>query len=92
MSPVPATIAQEGLQVTYGVRPEHIEIGNEGVMMNVIVVEPTGSETQIFAKFGCELVDTVVKDRIMAMTGSEIGFAVYPVQVHLFDRKSEHRI
>ncbi|MGR3660176.1 MAG: ABC transporter ATP-binding protein [Paracoccaceae bacterium] len=90
--PVPATDAPEGQEVTYGIRPEHIEIGSEGVTLNVVVVEPTGSETQIFAKFGNELMDAVVKARIKAEPNSEIGFIVDAEQVHLFDRKTKLRI
>jgi len=90
--PLPETAAQEGQQVTYGVRPEHIRIGEGGVSMSVVVVEPTGSETQIFAKAGGELMDALVKERIMARPGSDISFVIDPENVHLFDRKSEQRI
>ncbi|SMX33316.1 ABC transporter ATP-binding protein [Actibacterium lipolyticum] len=90
--PLPETDAQEGQQVIYGIRPEHITVGDGGVPMNVVVVEPTGSETQIFAKSSGDLIDALVKDRIFARPGSEIGFVIDPVNVHLFDRKTEERI
>ena len=90
--PLPETSAQEGQKVTYGVRPEHIKVGESGVPMKVVVVEPTGSETQIFARSGGELVDALVKDRIEAAPGSEIGFIIDPAAVHLFDRETETRI
>ena len=90
--PLPPTSAGEGQQVTYGIRPEHIRIGEGGVAMNVVVVEPTGSETQVFAKAGGEFVDALVKERITARPGSEIGFVIDPADVHLFDRESEQRI
>jgi multiple sugar transport system ATP-binding protein len=90
--PLPETAAAEGQAVTYGIRPEHIRIGDGGVTMNVVVVEPTGSETQIFAKSGGDLIDALVKDRISARPGSEIGFLIDPANVRLFDRKSERRI
>lgn len=45
--PTPETAAQEGQQVTYGIRPEHIEIGQGGISVRVVVTEPTGSETQV---------------------------------------------
>ena len=90
--PAPETTAQEGQDVTYGIRPEHILIGDEGVPMEVVVVEPTGSETQIFARSGKDLIDALVKARINARPGSQLGFLIDPTDVHLFDRKSGQRI
>ena len=90
--PIPATSAVEGDAVTYGIRPEHISIGEGGVRMNVVVIEPTGSETQVFARSGSDLMDALVKERITARPGRELGFLIDPANVHLFDRKSEKRI
>ena len=90
--PLPETTAQEGQVVTYGIRPEHIAIGEGGVPMKVVVVEPTGSETQIFARTGSDLIDALVKERITARPGSELGYIINPADVHLFDSKSEQRI
>jgi multiple sugar transport system ATP-binding protein len=74
--PLPNTAVVEGRQVTYGIRPEHISIGDsdDGVTMQVVVIEPTGSETQIFARYGGELIDALVKDRFSAKPGSELSF------------------
>ena len=90
--PLPETPAEVGQEVTYGIRPEHIQIGAGGVPMEVVVIEPTGSETQIFAKSGKDLIDALVRERISARPGSELGFVINPEDVHLFDRKTEQRI
>ncbi len=90
--PMPDTPTTDGQEVTYGIRPEHIRIGEGGVPMQVVVVEPTGSETQIFARSGPDLIDALVKDRISARPGSELGFVIDPANVHLFDRKTERRM
>ncbi|MCE6968338.1 sn-glycerol-3-phosphate ABC transporter ATP-binding protein UgpC [Cereibacter sphaeroides] len=90
--PVPETRAAEGQAVTYGIRPEHIQVGPGGIPVKVVVLEPTGSETQIFARSGGELIDAIVKDRIQAPPGDEIGYHIDPARVHLFDRQSEKRI
>ena len=90
--PLPQTQAAEGQAVTYGVRPEHIQIGDGGVEMEVVVVEPTGSETQIFARSGRDLIDALVKDRIRARPGSTLGFLIDPKDVHLFDRETGQHI
>src|SRR5207244_175503 len=42
-----APSSSNGRPVIYGIRPEHLELADHGVEAEVIVVEPTGSETQI---------------------------------------------
>jgi len=36
--------------VVVGVRPEHFAVADDGVPAEVVVVEPTGADTQIFCK------------------------------------------
>ena len=43
----------EGQEVVFGVRPEHLELADEGIPAEVGVIEPTGSETMVFMKVGC---------------------------------------
>src|SRR5947209_7904792 len=51
--PMPARIqTDDGQAVVYGVRPEHLEIHPDGVASTISVVEPTGSETLVFVRFG----------------------------------------
>ena len=90
--PIPSTTTPVSKSVTYGIRPEHIDIGDEGIAMNVVVVEPTGSETQIVAKSNGVLIDALVKQRISARPGSELYYVIDPANVHLFDRDTELRI
>ena len=90
--PLPVTDAAEGTEVTYGIRPENIQIGSSGSKVNVVVVEPTGSETQVFARAGGDLIDALVKERISANPGDEIGFVINPNDVHLFDRTTQMRL
>ena len=90
--PLPPTEAVEGQEVTYGIRPEHISVGEGGIPVKVVVVEPTGSETQVFARSGKDLIDAIVKERIRARPGEEIGFRIDAADVRLFDRKTEQRI
>ncbi len=46
--------AREGQAVVYGTRPEQIDLvqGTDGIGTEVVVVEPTGAETQIFTRIG----------------------------------------
>jgi multiple sugar transport system ATP-binding protein len=91
--PIPDRGAQDGQPVTYGIRPEHIEVGGPGgIPFRVVVIEPTGSETQVFARSGGDLIDAIVKDRLHATPGSEIGFRIDTSRVHLFDRETQRRL
>ena len=84
--------ADDGRAVVYGVRPEHIDIGEGGIPARVAVLEPTGSETQIFARIGEDAIDAVVKDRIDTRPGEEIPLRIDTRRVHLFDGASGARI
>ena len=90
--PLPDTAAEPGRAITYGIRPEHIDIGEGGVPARVSVLEPTGSETQIFARIGSDPIDAVVKDRIDVKPGDEIPLRIDPRRVHVFDGASGARI
>lgn len=90
--PLPETSAPVGQKVIYGIRPEHICIGEGVSKLKVVVMEPTGSETQVFAKFGDDLLNALVKGRVVSEPGAEIGFVIDPADVHLFDHSSQKRI
>ena len=47
-----APAASDGRPAVYGIRPEHFTIADDGAEAEIVVVEPTGSETQVFAKIG----------------------------------------
>ena len=58
--------------VVYGVRPEHFTIADDGADAEIVVVEPTGSETQVFAKLGGEEVVAVFRERHQFNPGDKI--------------------
>ena len=90
--PLPAVAAEPGRAITYGIRPEHIAIGEGGVPARVSVLEPTGSETQVFAKLGTDSIDAVVKDRLDVKPGEDVPLRIDPRRVHVFDTASGARI
>ncbi|MBB3999510.1 ABC transporter ATP-binding protein [Aureimonas pseudogalii] len=90
--PVDEVRAEPGRPVIYGIRPEHIDIGPGGVPARVSVLEPTGSETQVFARIGDDSIDAVVKDRISVRPGEEVSFRIDPRRAHLFDRETTKRL
>src|SRR5262244_2525963 len=62
----------DGKPVVYGVRPEHFTIADDGAEAEIIVVEPTGSETQVFAKLGGEQVVAVFRERHQFSPGDKV--------------------
>jgi multiple sugar transport system ATP-binding protein len=80
----------DGAAVDYGVRPEHLSIaGRETALQGeVIVVEPTGAETELLLKVGAVQVLVVVHGRTTAKPGERVGLAVDTSAVHLFDPAS----
>jgi len=91
--PVSAVQASaNGRPVIYGIRPEHLELAGDGVEAEVIVVEPTGSETQIVARVGAQDVIAVFRDRHAVSPGEKIHLKPRADAAHLFDRESGKRI
>lgn len=91
--PLPVnTAVSDGEEVIYGIRPEHIDIRDDGLALEIAVVEPTGNETEIFAKLGSKLINAVVKERISALSGSQLNFHFDATKIHLFDKKTQQRI
>lgn len=90
--PVEGGRAQDSQPVIYGIRPEHIDIATDGLPATVSVLEPTGSETQIFAKLGEDAIDAIVKERLTLRPGEEVRLRIDPRRVHIFDRQSGARL
>jgi len=88
--------ADDGLDVSYGVRPEHlavIERGSAGsVPAEVVVVEPTGAETELLVRSGGSDITVISHGRSNIGPGDQIALRVTPGSVHLFDQTSCARI
>ncbi len=91
--PVPAdTAAREGQSVVYGIRPEHLAVRDDGVDVEVVVVEPTGAEVQIFARLDGQQITAVLRERLLMRPGEKVSLAPDVAHVHLFDKGSGERI
>ena len=88
--PAPNSAAVEGREVVVGVRPEHLLVRSDGVHAEVVVVEPTGADTQIFCKVGGTAVTAVVHERHGFKPGEAIR--LYPELTFLFDPSSGTRL
>jgi multiple sugar transport system ATP-binding protein len=82
----------EGREVTYGIRPEHLTVGGDGIAGHVAVVEPTGSETHVVLRSGAREVVAMFRDRVAFRPGDALTFAPDAGKVHLFDRASGVRL
>src|SRR5690606_2361746 len=65
---------QEGREVIFGIRPEHIIVGDGGNSLRgkVVVMEPTGADTQVLCRVGDSDIVVVSHDRIDTRAGDEI--------------------
>jgi len=90
---VAATRGAHGDRVLYGARPEHFAIdATRGPSAEVIVVEPTGAETQVALKLSGQTVMAAFRDRIGARPGDRL--ALWPVasEAHVFDAAGGERL
>jgi multiple sugar transport system ATP-binding protein len=74
----------------YGTRPEHLHIatGSEGLATEVVVVEPTGADTQVFTKIAGVEVTSVFRERHAFVPGSTIRLQADASRAHVFDAVS----
>jgi multiple sugar transport system ATP-binding protein len=83
----------DGQAVTYGIRPEHLTLaGGSGVPGEVIVIEPTGAETELLIQVGAEQVILRTHGRPRVYPDQKVHLAVDPANVHLFDRGTGQRL
>jgi multiple sugar transport system ATP-binding protein len=80
----------DGQRVVYGVRPEHLALaGNDApVQAEVIVVEPTGAETELLVNVGTARIIVVIHGRTNVKPGERVGLAIEIDGVHLFDEET----
>jgi multiple sugar transport system ATP-binding protein len=88
-APAGAKVAS-GQKVIFGVRPEHLSLGDgsAGLPATVVVVEPTGADTQVFAKFGGTELNAVFRERHDFRPGETIRLVPDHQRTHLFDAES----
>ncbi len=93
LRPVPAT---EGQAVAYGIRPADLGLAGAGadgaVPAEIVVVEPTGAETELLIQAGDAQLILVMHGRPNVNPGDRIGLAVDPGKVHVFDQASGARL
>jgi multiple sugar transport system ATP-binding protein len=78
--------------LVYGLRPEYMTIDPNGLPAEVVVIEPTGYETQMIVKLGSSDVTGVFRERVDAKPGETIHLAIDGAHVHLFDVETGRRL
>jgi len=81
--------AADGQEVLYGMRPEHCSLAESGGLpADVVVVEPTGADTQLYCRFNGQQLTSLVRDRVTCRAGDTIRLSPDLNRAHLFDRAS----
>jgi len=84
--PLPANGNLETAGV-FGIRPEHFILADDGFEAEVLVVEPTGYETHLIARFGNSQVACVFRDRLPVNPGDVVKLKADLQRVHLFSKE-----
>ena len=86
--------ATQGLEVHYGVRPTDMFLtdAGQGVPAQVIVVEPTGAETELLVRVGDDTLTLVIQGRTQVGPEDTVYLGIKTDKVHLFEAGSQRRI
>jgi multiple sugar transport system ATP-binding protein len=91
--PLPAGArAADGQAVLYGIRPEHFVVAGGGLPAEVVVVEPTGADTQLYCRFHGQDITATIRDRTNCRPADRIHLAPDANRAHLFDAASGQRL
>jgi multiple sugar transport system ATP-binding protein len=88
-----APAGSDGRPAIYGIRPEHLMLaGSDGLPAEISVLEPTGLETQVFAKVGAQKLVAVFRQRMTARPGEMLPMMPEVASAHLFDPETGARL
>ena len=93
--PAPPDVAgRDGQPIVYGIRPEHLEFvpAGQGLSVDVVVVEPTGSETLVVSRLAGSEIEAVFRERHRLNPGDRISLAPQLGAVHVFDKATGQRL
>jgi len=85
--------AADGQSVLYGMRPEHCLLADgAGLPAEVVVVEPTGADTQLYCRFSGQELTSLARDRVSCRAGDRVNLKPDLERAHLFDAASGARL
>jgi multiple sugar transport system ATP-binding protein len=85
-----APAGTEGRPLILGIRPEHFDLAPDGMAAEVVVVEPTGSETLLAVRAGGQDLTCVLRERVSERPGETVSLR--PNRVHFFDAETGRRL
>lgn len=80
----------DGRPLVLGIRPEHFDLAPEGLAAEVVVVEPTGSETMLAVRAMGQDLTCVLRERVRERPGETVFLR--PNRVHFFDAGTGRRL
>ncbi len=85
-------ICRDGDEVHYGVRPTDLALAPQGVPAKVVVVEPTGAETELLVQVADQHIVVVMHGRTTAQPDDIVHLALDAEKAHVFDAASGARL
>jgi multiple sugar transport system ATP-binding protein len=82
----------DGQPIVYGIRPEHLELADDGFPAKIAVIEPTGSETMVMVRLGDTELTALFRERHNFAPGQTVHLRPRADQAHLFDQESGKRV
>ena len=90
--PLAPGMAAEGQAVSYGVRPTDLRLAASGIPGRVVIVEPTGAETELLVEVGGQQMVVVIHGRTQAQPGDPVHLEFDVAKSHVFDAASGLRL
>lgn len=85
----PRSRVEPGLEVTLGLRPEHLSPGKRKDLSGRIrMIEPTGAQTHVTFELSGQPLTAIVDGSFPVTLDTPFNAAVVPDQVHVFDRST----
>lgn len=81
-----------GQKVHYGIRPGDLTLADAGIAAEVVVVEPTGAETELLLQIGQQQLTLVLHGRTAAQPGDTVHLAIDGAKAHVFDGQGGQRL
>ena len=92
--PLPADVRQvaDGTAVHYGIRPSDLSLAGTGIAAKVVVIEPTGAETELLLQIGEQQLVLVMHGRTQVQPGDTVYLQFDAAKAHVFDGHTEQRL
>lgn len=92
--PLPPGIGSvaEGSTVHYGIRPGDLELATSGIPAQVVVVEPTGAETELLLRIADQNIVLVMHGRTEVKPNDTVCLQFNAAKAHVFDGTTGQRL